>query len=56
MPVYEFKCMTCNAIREVFRSIDDLMETVYCDCKSPMIRLYNPTAAIFRGKGWGKDK
>jgi putative FmdB family regulatory protein len=56
MPVYEYKCMSCNKTKEVTRSITDLGEAVYCKCKSVMIRLYQPTAAIFKGKGWGKDK
>jgi predicted nucleic acid-binding Zn ribbon protein len=58
MATYDFYCEVCSKIATIERSIKDKLDRVpYCvDCTKPMIRIYNPTPAIFKGKGWGGSK
>ncbi len=53
MPTYDFKCEECKNTFELNLSIKD-KELPYCeDCEIPLVRIYSPVAAIFKGTGWG---
>jgi putative FmdB family regulatory protein len=56
MPTYDFKCEQCQETFELNLSFEN-MDTPHCgDCAKPLVRVYGPVAAIFRGTGWGKSK
>ena len=53
MPSYDFKCEQCNNKFELSLPIDS-KDLPYCeDCENPLVRIYSPVAAIFKGTGWG---
>lgn len=55
MPTYEFICSICGMIVEQFFKIDQVPKVNCANCSAPMIKGFSPTAAIFKGDGWGKD-
>jgi putative FmdB family regulatory protein len=56
MPTYDFKCEQCGMTFELNLAFDN-KDLQYCeDCEKPLVRIYAPVAAIFRGTGWGKSK
>ena len=56
MPTYDFKCEECETTFELSLSFDN-KDMQYCeDCEKPLVRIYAPVAAIFRGTGWGSSK
>jgi putative FmdB family regulatory protein len=56
VPNYDFKCEQCGTIFE-FNLAFDNKDLQYCeDCEKPLVRIYAPVAAIFKGTGWGKSK
>ena len=55
MPTYDFKCEQCSNTFELNLSFDN-KDLQYCeDCEKPLVRIYAPVAAIFKGTGWGKS-
>lgn len=56
MPLYDFKCEQCGNTFELNLSFEN-MDIQYCeDCEKPLVRVYTPIGAIFKGTGWGKSK
>ena len=56
MPTYDFKCEQCGTTFELNLAFDN-KDLQYCeDCEKPLVRVYGPVAAIFRGTGWGSSK
>ena len=56
MPTYDFKCEQCSNTFELNLSFDN-KDLQYCeDCEKPLVRVYTPVGAIFKGTGWGKSK
>lgn len=56
VPNYDFKCEQCGTIFELNLAFDN-KDLRYCeDCEKPLVRIYAPVAAIFKGTGWGKSK
>lgn len=54
MPRYDYECPGEQSVQEFILPMEH--ETPRCDvCGATMTRVYEPTPAIFRGKGWGKD-
>lgn len=58
MPVYEYKCMSCNINFVLTRSIDDRdLEALCSRCGFASIRIFNSVNAIFKGGGfYSSDK
>ena len=55
LPTYDFKCEQCSNTFELNLSFDN-KDLQYCeDCEKPLVRIYAPVAAIFKGTGWGKS-
>jgi putative FmdB family regulatory protein len=53
MPVYIFKCDSCNAELEQSFSVYT-NATVWCEaCKEPMTKQFTAPAIHFKGDGWG---
>lgn len=59
MPTYEFKC-TCRTLNidMSFAELDRVRKEPWtcAHCGNELQRVFTATPAIFRGKGWGKDK
>ena len=53
MAKYDYSCPECESTVEVERSIKDPESAPTCSCGAQMVRIWNPTSAIFRGGGWG---
>lgn len=41
MPVYTFKCETCNSVKDVERPMSEAGNAVTCECGIKMDRVYN---------------
>ena len=39
MPLYDFKCRSCEAMQEIFSSIADCPEKIKCDCGGEMKKI-----------------
>jgi putative FmdB family regulatory protein len=53
MPLYDFKCEQCSNTFELSLSFEN-KDLQYCeDCEKPLVRIYTPVGAIFKGTGWG---
>jgi putative FmdB family regulatory protein len=53
MPLYDFKCEQCSNTFELSLSFEN-KDLQYCeDCEKPLVRIYTPVDAIFKGTGWG---
>jgi predicted nucleic acid-binding Zn ribbon protein len=55
MPVYDYVCIVCGQAQELEHAMSAVGNPVL-HCSTPMIRVFAPTPAIFKGTGWGKDK
>lgn len=55
MPVYEYKCISCNQNKEISRGFNDNEVIPVCNlCNSQMIRVYTPAGIQFKGSGFYK--
>lgn len=60
MPVYAYRCITCDYVQEITQKISELEESrIYCtSCwreagiTSPMKRLIGTPTVIFKGQGF----
>jgi len=53
MPIYEFQCSACKAIREKWFSVKDAPDHIPCkECKGMMKRIISNTTFILKGTGW----
>jgi putative FmdB family regulatory protein len=56
MPIYDYKCKTCDLRMSVIRKINEPDITPVCaNCLKDLIRVYDTPAVSFKGTGWGKD-
>lgn len=59
MPIYDFKCSTCNHTHEVVCKIDERNDTKVCPkCgeDSRMVITSNDTGFILKGDNWDKGE
>lgn len=56
MPVYKYRCMICGYTFDHSQHMQDEPLTKCPKCSGKLERVPQPTAIIFRGTGWGKDK
>ena len=59
MPIYDYKCKTCDLKMSVIRKIDEPERTPLCaNCVKDLVRVYDsPPAVTFKGNGWAaKEK
>ncbi len=52
MPIYEYKCRTCDAVLEVIQKFSDEPLTTHEGCGGPLDRLIGSPALQFKGSGW----
>jgi len=53
MPTYEYRCMICNEVTEVKRSMEERDDEVKCSsCNGPAQRMFASPNAVFKGGGF----
>jgi putative FmdB family regulatory protein len=52
MPIYEFKCDKCEAIKDVAIGFHKPKEVTCDNCGVLMWRVWTPTPTHFKGDGW----
>lgn len=57
MPVYDYRCNTCQLRMTVIRGIQEPETVPLCtNCVTDLVRVYDSAPAVtFKGEGWGKD-
>jgi putative FmdB family regulatory protein len=55
MPVYEYRCTSCNQVFEYQQRMADAPKTVCEACSGALERLISRSAFQFKGGGWYKD-
>jgi putative FmdB family regulatory protein len=53
MPIYEYKCDSCNKQFEVFQKFSD-SPLSQCECGGPLRKLISNTSFVLKGTGWYK--
>jgi putative FmdB family regulatory protein len=58
MPIYDYKCNTCELNMSVIRKIDEPERTPLCvNCVKDLVRVYDSPGVTFKGTGWAaKEK
>lgn len=52
MPLYEYKCDSCDAVFEVLQKFSDEPLKTHENCGGTVHRLISPPAFQFKGTGW----
>ena len=53
MPTYDYRCMLCNELTTLARSIEERDNEVKCEaCGNPAQRIFNTVNAVFKGGGF----
>ncbi len=52
MPLYEYKCSSCDQVFEVLQRFSDPPLTTHENCGGRVERLLSPPALQFKGTGW----
>ena len=53
MPIYEYRCSSCDHRFEVFRKVSDASSNDKCPkCKKPAKRVFHPVGVIYKGSGF----
>jgi putative FmdB family regulatory protein len=54
MPIYEFKCISCEITIEMEKSMDEEHKPICCGIE--MHRVWGSIGISFKGTGWGGSK
>ena len=55
MPVYEYKCIICENVKEITKSINEATMTELCEkCGAAMVKQYGSFVIQFKGSGFYK--
>lgn len=52
MPIYEYKCQSCNQILETIQGINDPLHTECPTCHGSLEKLISSTSFQLKGSGW----
>jgi len=52
MPIYEYRCESCDAVIEKLQHFSDPPLTKCEKCGGALVRLVSPPAFKFKGSGW----
>ena len=52
MPIYEYKCDSCGAMRELILKPGENARPTCPTCRKRMRRVISPTSFILKGSGW----
>ncbi len=56
MPIYDYKCNTCDLKMTLIRKISEPAPIPLCaNCVKDLVRVYDAPGLTFKGTGWGKD-
>ena len=55
MPIYEYKCSSCEEQLEVMQKISDPRLTVCPECGGDLSKLISNTSFVLKGGGWYAD-
>lgn len=55
MPLYEYRCRSCNHQFEVQQSFSDDALTVCPECEGELRKVFNPVGISFKGSGFYKN-
>ena len=56
MPIYEYRCNSCDEITEEFDKITSTVKTIECSfCGQPSTRIMSLGSFHLKGSGWYKD-
>jgi putative FmdB family regulatory protein len=58
MPLYDYKCKTCDLKMRVIRGITEPERTPLCtNCVKDLVRVYDSVPAVtFKGSGWASKE
>lgn len=52
MPAYDYRCLPCDRIFELTRSLSDTSEVVCPSCGGATKRVFTPVGVVFKGSGF----
>lgn len=52
MPIYEYRCASCEHTFEVIQKVSDPPITVCTKCSGPTSKVISPAGLMFKGNGW----
>ncbi len=52
MPLYEYKCRSCNTTAEVRHGFKEEYDGTCAACGGEMARVFTPTGIVFKGSGF----
>lgn len=52
MPIYEYRCKSCDSVIEVIQKFSDAPLTQCRNCGGTLERLISPPGLQFKGSGW----
>lgn len=52
MPAYDYRCLSCDAVFELTRSLSDASEVRCPTCDGQTKRLFTPVGVVFKGSGF----
>jgi len=58
MPIYEYRCVACGEVCEIFQGVgdkDDPLQCKYCGSKE-LERLLSPSSFTFKGQAAGQER
>ena len=55
MPLYEYRCRSCNQQFEIQQSFSDDALTVCPECQGDLRKVFNPVGISFKGTGFYKN-
>lgn len=55
MPLYTYKCKTCDIKQDVHHGMNDAPDILCIECGEPCIKIPSVGSVTFKGSGWGSD-
>ncbi len=52
MPLYEYQCQDCKAVRDIRHGFDETTSEVCTACGGPLVRLFRAAGIVFKGSGF----
>ncbi len=52
MPLYDYRCSACGAVREVRHGFDERVSDPCAACGGELVRVFNPAPILFKGSGF----
>lgn len=55
MPVYEYECLSCQEITELWQGLADAQLTTCPACQGPVKKIISMSSFALKGSGWFAD-